>query len=53
MGTDLVLYPWPTNVRRPLLRIGQLAAKTLIDQIEGTASYVPELVVEPELVVLA
>jgi DNA-binding LacI/PurR family transcriptional regulator len=43
--------PSITTVRQPLHRMGQIAAKTLIDQIEGKAEFVPEIAVEPELVV--
>jgi LacI family transcriptional regulator len=43
--------PGLTTVRQPLQRMGEIAAKTVIDQIEGKADYVPEIVVEPELVV--
>jgi DNA-binding LacI/PurR family transcriptional regulator len=31
--------------------MGQLAARTLLDQIEKRASYVEEIAVEPELIV--
>jgi DNA-binding LacI/PurR family transcriptional regulator len=40
-----------TTVRQPLERMGQIAAKTLIDQIEGNADYVSEIAIEPELIV--
>jgi DNA-binding LacI/PurR family transcriptional regulator len=30
--------------------MGQIAAKTIIDQIEKTAEYVPEIMIEPELI---
>jgi DNA-binding LacI/PurR family transcriptional regulator len=43
--------PQLTTVRQPLKQMGQIAAKTVIDQIEGNAEYLPEIVVEPELVV--
>jgi LacI family transcriptional regulator, galactose operon repressor len=43
--------PGLTTVRQPLQRMGQIAAKTLIDQIEGNADYVPEIAIEPELVI--
>jgi hypothetical protein len=33
--------------------MGQIAAKTLIDLIEGKAEYVPEIAIEPEFVVRA
>jgi LacI family transcriptional regulator len=43
--------PGLTTVRQPLERMGQIAAKTVIDQIEGKAKNVQEIVVEPEFVV--
>jgi LacI family transcriptional regulator len=45
--------PGLTTVRQPLKQMGQIAAKTVIDQIEGNTEYAPEIVVEPELVVRA
>lgn len=42
-----------TTVRRPLLRMGQIAAQTLVDLIERRGEYVPEIAIEPELVVRA
>jgi len=45
--------PALTTVRQPLQRMGQIAAKTIIDRIEGSTEYVPEIVVEPELIVRA
>jgi len=45
--------PALTTVRQPLQQMGQIAAKTVIDQIEGKAEYVPEITVEPEFVVRA
>jgi LacI family transcriptional regulator len=45
--------PALTTVRQPLQRMGQIAAKTVIDQIEGTAEYVAEIAIEPEFVVRA
>jgi DNA-binding LacI/PurR family transcriptional regulator len=45
--------PGLTTVRQPLERMGQIAAKTLIDRIEGTAEYVAEIAIEPELIVRA
>lgn len=45
--------PGLTTVRQPLQRMGQIAAQCVIDQIEGTAEYVPEIAIEPELVVRA
>ena len=43
--------PSITTVRQPLERMGQIAAKTLIDRIEGRAEYVPEIAIEPEFIV--
>ena len=45
--------PGLTTVRQPLERMGQIAARTLIDQIEGEADYLPEIAIEPEFVVRA
>jgi hypothetical protein len=33
--------------------MGQIAAQTIVDQIEGRAEYVPEIAIEPEFVVRA
>jgi DNA-binding LacI/PurR family transcriptional regulator len=43
--------PSITTVRQPLERMGQIAAKTLIDRIEGSSDFVAEIAIEPELVV--
>lgn len=43
--------PGLTTVRQPLLRMGQIAAQTLVDRIESRAAYVPEVAIEPELVI--
>jgi hypothetical protein len=40
-----------TTVRQPLERMGQIAAQTIIDRIEGISDHVPEIVIEPELIV--
>src|ERR1700676_1214089 len=45
--------PGLTTVRQPLQRMGQIAAKTVIDQIEGTEEYVAEIAIDPEFVVRA
>jgi LacI family transcriptional regulator, galactose operon repressor len=42
-----------TTVRQPLLRMGQIAAQTVVDLIEGRGEYLPEIAIEPELVVRA
>jgi hypothetical protein len=31
--------------------MGEIAARTLLDRIEGRTKYVPEIAIEPELVV--
>ena len=43
--------PSLTTVRQPLHKIGALAAKTLVDRIEGKDGLQAEILVEPELVV--
>jgi DNA-binding LacI/PurR family transcriptional regulator len=43
--------PGLTTVRQPLLRMGQIAAQTVVDLIEGRGEYVPEIAIEPEFVV--
>jgi DNA-binding LacI/PurR family transcriptional regulator len=43
--------PSLTTVRQPMQEMGQLAARTLLDQLEKRASYVGEIAVEPELIV--
>jgi len=43
--------PGLTTVRQPLLRMGQIAAQTLIDRIEERGMYLPEIAIEPEFVV--
>jgi LacI family transcriptional regulator len=45
--------PRLTTIRQPLQRMGELAAKTVIEEIEGDASHLNEIVTEPELVVRA
>ena len=45
--------PQLTTIRQPLQQMGQIAAKTLIDQIERKAKFQSEIVIEPELVVRA
>lgn len=46
----VIFKPELTTICQPLRRMGQIAAKTLIEQIEKTAEYQAEIVVEPELV---
>src|SRR4029077_12450375 len=38
--------PGLTTVRQPLLRMGQIAAQTLIDRIEERGTYEPEIAIE-------
>ena len=39
-----------TTVRQPLVRMGQIAAQTVVDLIEGRSEFVPRIAIEPELV---
>jgi LacI family transcriptional regulator len=43
--------PALTTVRQPLVRMGEIAAQTLVNQIEEKEQYVPEIAIEPEFVV--
>jgi LacI family transcriptional regulator len=43
--------PSLTTVRQPLQEMGETAARTLLDRIEDPEEYVPEIQIEPELVV--
>jgi len=43
--------PGLTTVKQPLKRMGQIAAETLLDWIEGRDAYQPEILIEPELVI--
>jgi LacI family transcriptional regulator len=45
-----IFKPELTTICQPLRRMGQIAAKTIIDQIEKTAEYQPEIMIEPELI---
>jgi len=45
------ISPPLTTVRQPLLKMGEIAARTLVDRIEGRVKYVSEIVIEPEFVV--
>jgi LacI family transcriptional regulator len=49
----VIFKPELTTVCQPLLRMGQIAAQTIIDQIEKTAEYTPEIMIEPELIARA
>jgi len=43
--------PSLTTVRQPLNRMGEVAAQTLLDRIEGKKEYPSEIPIEPELIV--
>lgn len=43
--------PGLTTVRQPLVRMGQIAARTVIAEIEGRTEHVPQIAIEPEFVV--
>jgi DNA-binding LacI/PurR family transcriptional regulator len=43
--------PALTTVRQPLREMGEVAAKTLLDRIEGNGDYSTEIAVQPELVI--
>jgi DNA-binding LacI/PurR family transcriptional regulator len=45
--------PALSTVRQPLIRMGQIAAQALVDQIEGKGEYLPEIAVEAEFVARA
>src|ERR1700761_9277434 len=45
-----IFKPELTTISQPLLRMGQMAAKTIIEQIEKAAQYKPEIMIEPELI---
>jgi len=42
--------PSLTTVRQPLKRMGEVAAQSLLDRIEGKKEYPSEIAIEPELV---
>ncbi len=43
--------PGLTTVRQPLLRMGEIAAQTLVNQIEDREECLPEIAIEPEFVI--
>jgi LacI family transcriptional regulator len=43
--------PTLTTVRQPLQKMGEIAARTLLDRIENRSKYVAEIAIEPELIV--
>jgi len=51
ISTASFSIPPLTTVRQPLLRMGRIAAETLLDRIENRAAFIPEIAVEPELIV--
>jgi DNA-binding LacI/PurR family transcriptional regulator len=44
-------YPSLTTVRQPLRRMGEIAAQTLVERIEGRKDYPAEIAVAPELII--
>jgi DNA-binding LacI/PurR family transcriptional regulator len=44
-------YPSLTTVRQPLEKMGEIAARTLLSRIEDSEPFVPEIAVEPELII--
>ena len=49
--TAAYMTPPLTTVRQPLKKMGEIAARTLLEQIEESTRYVPEILITPELVV--
>jgi len=43
--------PALTTIRQPLQKMGEIAARTLLDRIDDPEQYLPELLIEPELIV--
>ena len=43
--------PTLTTVRQPLAKMGEIAARTLLDRIEQRGEYVPEIAIEPQFIV--
>lgn len=44
-------YPSLTTVRQPLRRMGEIAARTLLDRIEGLQNWPKQIDIEPELII--
>jgi len=44
-------HPSLTTVRQPLEKMGETAARTLLERLEGHSPWMPKIVIEPELVV--
>jgi DNA-binding LacI/PurR family transcriptional regulator len=56
VGFDDIMFakhnnPSLTTVSQPLRRMGELAAESLLSRIENRGPYLPEILIEPELVV--
>jgi LacI family transcriptional regulator len=51
IGLASFCLPPLTTVRQPLTKMGRIAAQTVLERIEDSAPFVPEIAVEPELVV--
>jgi DNA-binding LacI/PurR family transcriptional regulator len=45
------INPPLTTVRQPLQKMGEIAARTLLDRIEDRSKYVPKISIEPEFAV--
>jgi DNA-binding LacI/PurR family transcriptional regulator len=45
------INPSLTTVRQPLLKMGEIAARSLLSQIKNGEEYVAEILIEPELVI--
>jgi DNA-binding LacI/PurR family transcriptional regulator len=45
------ITPSLTTVRQPLQEMGEIAARTLLDRIEGRSKHVPEITIEPEFII--
>lgn len=43
--------PGLTTVRQPLQEMGEIAARTILDRIEGRGDYMPEIAIRPKFVV--
>jgi DNA-binding LacI/PurR family transcriptional regulator len=52
---DIKIAPYSnpplTTVRQPLLKMGEIAARSVLNQIKNSEEFVPEILIEPEFVV--